>query len=227
MKLILLPGLDGTGAMLEGFAEELGKVHDVQSVTYPTDRELDYPALAKSVVAQLPKGSPFVIVAESFSGPVAAIVGAAHPEGLAGIVFVASFAAKPNRLPRTVGALAQFVPIKTGLLLRLARPFLFGRWATPAMFQLFNNTVAQVASEVLAFRLRQVMSADYLAEVAAITVPMRYLRPRHDRLVTATAFGQIAKANPRVSLVEIDGPHFILQVRPGECAQLVRHFLTE
>ena len=37
MKIVILPGLDGTGRLLTEFARELGDARDVQIVSYPTD----------------------------------------------------------------------------------------------------------------------------------------------------------------------------------------------
>lgn len=67
---IVLPGLDGTGVLLEDFAAALSEHFDVQVIPYPADKPLRYPQLCAFVRERLPPGD-FILVAESFSGPVA------------------------------------------------------------------------------------------------------------------------------------------------------------
>lgn len=211
--------------MLGAFAEQFGVGHDVEIVTYPTHRQLDFAALAELVEARLPSCGHFAIVAESFSGPVAALVASKNPDGLAAIVLVATFAARPMRLPRAIAVLARWMPMKSGLAIRLLRPFVFGRWGTRESDRLFKDTIAELPNSLIAFRLRLALEANQLADIAKIGVPIRYIRPTSDRLVSRTAYEKITSANQQVSLSEIAGPHFILQVRPSECAVLITAFI--
>ncbi|MFA5258386.1 MAG: hypothetical protein WC360_09565, partial [Opitutales bacterium] len=68
--LILLPGLDGTGRLFSDFVAALGPEADVVVVSYPTDQCLSYHELVAFVRPFLPRDRPYVILAESFSGPI-------------------------------------------------------------------------------------------------------------------------------------------------------------
>lgn len=62
-------------------------------IDYPLDRRLGYDALVAHVRGRL-AGDRFVVVGESFSGPVAIELAASHPQ-VAGLVLAASFARHP------------------------------------------------------------------------------------------------------------------------------------
>ena len=92
MTVVLLPGMDGTGQLFAPFLAELPSSWRSQVVTYPTDSPLDYAELAPRVRAACPSTGEFLVVAESFSGPLAILLAASNPPGLTGVVLVASFA---------------------------------------------------------------------------------------------------------------------------------------
>lgn len=92
--ILLLPGLDGTGRLFDRLVRELEPTVQVRVISYPSERFLGYSALAELVVSQAPTGA-YAIVAESFSGPVAVMVGATKPTGLRGIILSASFVVPP------------------------------------------------------------------------------------------------------------------------------------
>lgn len=226
MKLIVLPGMDGTGEMRGALAAVLRTSHEVIIVSYPKDKLLRYPELADLVVQGLPQGQPFALIGESFSGPVATLLAARKPDGLKAVVFAASFARTPAAFPKEFGWLANLVPLNTPWLLRLAQPFTFGRWRTEALDRLLAAAVLSVPARTLAFRIRQVLTVDVLAELAGEPVPMLYIRPTHDNLVPARASREMKAANPALKIAEVEGPHFVLQAKPEDCAGRIRAFLT-
>jgi len=76
-------------------------------------------------------------------------------------------------------------------------------------------------------RLRAVLSVDVVEKLASVRVPVLYLRGKSDRVVPRAAWSLIKKSLPSARLVEFDGPHFILQARPVECAEEVTAFARE
>ena len=85
-KLVLLPGLDGTGRLFKDFIAALPPTLSAVAVAYPGDRCLPYADLAAIVQSNLPTPEPFVLVAESFSTPLAIACAAKQPLGLKGLV---------------------------------------------------------------------------------------------------------------------------------------------
>ena len=68
LRLVLLPGMDGTGILFEPLLEALPQAWEAEVVQYPPDKALGYEALLDIVERAIPIDGPFVLVGESFSG---------------------------------------------------------------------------------------------------------------------------------------------------------------
>jgi pimeloyl-ACP methyl ester carboxylesterase len=110
--LVLLPGLDGTGQLFAEFVKVLGPHIDTLVVPYPKDRALGYDELETLVLAALPTAGPFVVLGESFSGPLAIRIAARAPPGLAAVILSASFAKNPYPWLGWARPLAAWLPLK-------------------------------------------------------------------------------------------------------------------
>ena len=75
--LLLLPGMDGTGDLFDAFVAALPATLDVVTVRYPAREPLGYAELQALARAAMPEKGPFVILGESFSGPIAISLAAA------------------------------------------------------------------------------------------------------------------------------------------------------
>src|SRR5271168_1230847 len=84
--VVLLPGLDGTGKLCGEFAEILGSSAASLILAYPADQPLGYDELEALVFAALPRHRPFLLLAESFAGPIAIRIAAQSPPGLLGVI---------------------------------------------------------------------------------------------------------------------------------------------
>jgi pimeloyl-[acyl-carrier protein] methyl ester esterase len=227
VKLIVLPGMDGTGDMLDAFAAALETTHNVGVVGYPRNQLLSYSELADFVAQRLPQGEPYALVAESFSGPVAALLAARKPKDLRAVVFVASFVRKPVAFPKWLAKQASIAPLGSPWLLRPAKPYTFGRWRTAALDRLLAAVVQSIPASTLAFRIRQVMEVDALATLEGSLVPMLYIRPLQDKVIPIRAAQEMKAVNPAFNIAEVEGPHFVLQVQPEVCASRIRAFLAD
>ena len=103
IEIVLLPGLHGTGRLFADFVRERPPGFVPRVIEYPCDRFLDYGDLLPFVRGQLPQDSDFVILGESFSGPLAVMLAAERPRGLRAVVLVATFVTRPR--PRWTGSL--------------------------------------------------------------------------------------------------------------------------
>lgn len=128
MEIVILPGLDGTGKLVSEFEQLFLEENLVTSIQYPADLLL-YDDLLDWVSKILPTDD-YILVAESSSGPLAVMIAANKPLGLRGIVFVASFARAPTKLPAALAYALEVIPLTSRLLARAAQPFVMGRWST-------------------------------------------------------------------------------------------------
>lgn len=223
--LVLLPGLDGTGDLFARFAREFGDAAATRVVRYPTDRFLDYPELARFVERALPD-EPFVLVAESFSGPVAILVAAKRPPRLRALVLCASFARSPA--PAAARWLARFA---TGGVYRTIPRRALTRWVMagqgPRELEVdISDALARVDPDVLMARFRAVLAVDAASRLASIHVPILCLRARRDRVVRESALAPFRGLRCGVSFRTLDAPHFLLQCAARPAAEEIRAFLA-
>jgi pimeloyl-[acyl-carrier protein] methyl ester esterase len=224
-KLILLPGLHCTCELLTDFMAALGDDVPVHAVDYPRDRVLSHDQLVDFVRPLLPVGKPFVLLGESFSGPIAIRLAAERPRGLCGLVLSTSFAASPRPGLARFAHLARAVPAHA-LPVGIFTFWLLGRSTTPKLRAQFAQVLGGVDSDVLAERLVASMHVDVRPQLAKIDVPLLYLRGTRDRLLPHATGGLVTGAVKSARLVDFDGPHCLLQAIPAQAAKVVREFVA-
>jgi pimeloyl-ACP methyl ester carboxylesterase len=226
-KLVLLPGLDGSGELFRGVAAVLPEGLETETLWYPADRVLSYGELAGTLRGAIPVDEPFVLVAESFGVPLAILIAALEPPNLRGMVLSAGFATSPLRgwrrtLAWDLAPLLSHVPLP-GFV---ARYLMVGDEAPRALAELVKDTVGWLTPKVLCARVREVLHVDVRAELATVRVPVLYLQPTKDRLVEPLCLGEM-QAVKMGRTVTIEGPHMLLQCEPVLCAEAVAGFVRE
>jgi pimeloyl-ACP methyl ester carboxylesterase len=220
--LVLLPGLDGTGLMFEPFLAALSG-QEAQVVRYP-EALVSYAACIHFARTQLPKDRPFLLLGESFSGPVAIALAAERPAGLRGLVLCGTFARNPRPGLAWAGFLLRLLP-PLRLPPGMVRVLLLGRWATPSLMDLVQRLLPAVPNATLRDRLRAVIAVDETARLGRIAVPALALAAAHDRLVPPAALRHLRTHLKGLDIVTLQAPHWILQTRPEAAAQALRDFL--
>ena len=147
MTVLLLPGMDGTGRLFKPFVKLLPQRVGVRIIKYPVDVYLNYEQLAGRVRNELPAGEPFIIVAESYSGPIALTL-AAQPVGdLLAVVLVSSFVSRPLGV---FGGWVARLPLAAILRVRaprwVLRWLLMDAWTPPEMLSEVDRTFLQLGS---------------------------------------------------------------------------------
>jgi pimeloyl-[acyl-carrier protein] methyl ester esterase len=217
--------MDGSGLLFDEFVSELKCKSFV--ISYPTDQPLGYEELEQHVRSLLPSDEPLVLLAESFSGPLAIALAANPPPQLKALVLACTFARL--RVPSFALLLLKAV----GLLplwrapTFLASRMLFGRFRSEAKEAVLRRAIEAVTPQAWRARLNAVLSADKTSCLCRIRVPLLYLRASEDRVVFSSASAVISAHLPGTKVVAIDGPHFLLQSKPRECAAAVRAFAGE
>lgn len=226
LTLVLLPGMDGTGELFADFIEATGL--PCQIVRYSPDKSLSYAELLRIVRSAAPTSDPFVVVAESFSTPLAIQFAAANPPNLKGLVLCAGFATSPIRGPhRKICSL--FAP----LLFRLPLPgfvdgiFLLGKNASASLHARVIAALSAIQPKVLSARLRAIRSCDARGALQQIAVQTLYIQAQHDRLVPTTCIKEMREIKPDMNVATLAGPHLILQREPEQAAQIIANFIKQ
>lgn len=236
--LVTLPGLDGSPFLQGALPRNMQQLPSAQhirhqQIIYPPQQAMDYLALARWVLPQLPQDEDFVLLGESFGGPLALLLAGcgrgthamAPPAGLRGVVLAASFAQCPVSWARPFAPLLRNSPAQALYAVPDAvwAYWLLGAWATPGLRQAQQKALRYASAAVLQHRALQALLPPPL-DLAALAVPLLDLHGLQDRLIPARSQACLAAA-PHYEAAHIKGPHMLLQAVPDACAPLVARFV--
>jgi pimeloyl-ACP methyl ester carboxylesterase len=193
-------------------------------VRYP-DRPATYPEHEAVARREIPRDRTFVLLGESFSGPIAIAIAAASPPNLRGLILCASFVSSPHPLLRPLRGLT---PLASPKLVPgfLAHHALMGPFATPALRAAHARALSHVSSRTLTSRLQAMANVDAREQLRGLNLPALYLRGTRDRVVGRRHAEEFAALARDGAVIDIEGPHFLLQTQPVECARHIDEFIA-
>jgi len=216
MKLVLLPGLDGTGKLFAPLIEALPNSIDIQVITYPLNKEQSYHELIEYVKQNLPR-EDFVLLAESFSGPIAYQVALSKPNQLKSLILVATFLENPRPF------LLKFIPSCKVLALPipniLSKIFFLGFSVKIKVIELFNESIKTVSPSVIQYRLKEIRQLKPSKQ--KIKLKTTYIQASNDKLILSKSLKDWQKVCDDIDVFTVKGEHFILQAKPIKCAEIV------
>lgn len=218
---MLLPGLDGTGDL---FAPLVATVPDHLAPVVVCLPELSsYEALLEGVRHQLPAGR-FVVLGESFSGPLAVEVARAEPDRVVAVILCNSFVSPPktSMLRYLPWSLVFAIPPPRWVL----RRFFVGPNASAGTVSAVREALGRTPGRVLAHRMRAVFSLPAVPNASRLQVPVLSLAGTNDLLVSNNLRALEALA-PDVVCKRITAPHLLLQVAPQAAWAEISAFLAQ
>ncbi len=222
-KLVLMPGLDGTGKLFSPIIPLLEPHFDLTVVTYPDLGSFnDYIECAQN---QLPPAPGYSLLAESFSGPVAIAIIANRPDQVGPSVLCSTFARSPlvalNRMASQVPAGVFSIGALSDFCLEVSEVDSEDFSETQP---LPASATAQLDGAVLKHKIEVLSRIDVSGLLPMVDVPILQLHGLQDRIVAAADARLVQQNLPAVRRVDIGGPHLLLQCRPQECAgEIVAH----
>jgi len=212
--------------MFGPIVEKMPHTWQPQVIRYPLSTGQEYAQLVDFILPQLPESQPFILIAESFAGPLALQISTHAGANLNALVLSTTFLRNPR--PRLSG-LAPLL-LREGLLARrppkwLLRLLVTGFDADAHMLADLLAILREIPPRVLLQRLRVAMAVDVSTLFLASKLPVLHLYGRRDHLVPASASRAFQALRPDIPNIGIDGPHFLLQTRPQECMAVIRAFL--
>lgn len=214
--VVLLPGLDGTARLFDPFIRAAPSEFHAETIPLPNVGSQSYEALAEQVAAKLPS-SRVVLIAESFSGPLAVLI-AAKSHRVAALVLCATFLRAP------VMRALRYLPDAV-LAAALVRFFMTGRDAATA--EAMRRAVSSTPSQVIAERVREVLRCDVSETFRRLNIPILFVRAAADRLLGRRGAKEVGTLNAAARLVDVSGPHLLLQTNPSGVWQVVQAFISE
>jgi len=225
--LILLPGLEGTGALFAPLVDALGDGIECRTHSYPNDTSNAYNALFPLVYTTLPRDRSYVLLGWSFSGPLAIMTAARRPPGLRGLILCSTFARSPHPyVPelavRLLGPMAGRVfPFASLWKARL------GGYATSDVRRLLEHALIQTTPDAVSLRLRAALSVDVRPHLARVEVPVLYLQSSTDFVVPPWCVRALRTHLRDLRVQRIAGPHPSLLTNPAASAACIRPFVRE
>ena len=222
MKVILLPGLNGTAGLFKPFMQAKPDGIETLTITYPTQIKQDYQLLTHSILQKIKHlEEDFLLLGESFSGPLALFVASHHPKHLKGVILVGSFITAPNF------RLARYLPWLT--IFRLTTPaYRVINKITSSSHKSFITTLfselQKVKPVVLADRIQFVFSVDAQRALKKCSLPIAYFKGRKDRLVPPQNLRKIIRIKDDIKVFSFNTQHFILQSDPEKAWHAILQF---
>jgi pimeloyl-ACP methyl ester carboxylesterase len=221
--LVILPGLDGMSILSQTAAALDWGGMKVSAIPLRNDGPQDYDALAKILRPTLPAG-PLVLLAESFSTPLAMLLATTESPRVKALVLVSGFCANPQ--PSGLG----WLPLHPLLSLTppafVLKQFLVGEDASPELLDALTESIRQIPGSTLAERVRVTLALRESDCPNLRGLPVLLLQAQQDRLIPWEAQSQLERHFPEATCHWVDGPHLLLQTRTQECRNAVIEFLA-
>lgn len=209
--VVLLPGLHGSTALYDAFVALAPPWARCVPVALPTLGDQSIPGLADTLEAELRHLEGFVLVAESYSGPIAARL-AARLRGEVALLVLCN----------------PLVELSAGLPAGLAATAASWRgmpaWSAAAVLSDGDRTLGRAALEGIRALPRGILEARLAAAFAAtsdelaplLAPPLLVVLGTRDRLVSPEWIRALVRDAPFATLVELDAPHLVVQSKPRE-----------
>ncbi len=224
ITVILLPGMDGTGDLFSPFIESFPEEWEARVVSYPDDHSLGYNELSSMIKKYIPATGDFIILGESFSGPLAIHLTQEADERLKGLILCCTFVKNPIKFgSEAIRVLAKF-PLSF-VPKSLIESFLLGSFRTQETKNLLHKTLKKVSAKTIVKRIREAQDVDVSDLITEVKAPILYLKASEDRIVSARASELAVSLNQTILITEIDGPHCLLQAAPTAALDAILSFL--
>jgi pimeloyl-ACP methyl ester carboxylesterase len=216
-EIIFLPGFDGMAELRRPFLDALGRRFPVRGVTYPNRPLSTLNGYTRFAAGEAGAEARPVLVAESFSGLVAARWSVRDPH-VAGVVLCAAFTRNPASWLASLGAsMPSVVQLGANLFEPVALAYrdpVRRRWAAQ-----LSGALRALHPAVLAERMRIIAEEDVRKELGALGIPLVLMQFERDQVIGAHARTELEKACPACDVVRVDAPHFALETLPEQCAE--------
>jgi len=197
-QVILMPGLDGSGKFFRDFCTFLPDSPNTTVISYP-EKKMTFEELASHTATKINVSAPLIVIAESFSGPIFFKLIELYPgikSRLIKVVLCATFCRSPQAFLCRLSSLLPLSLLMNLPIQKLVLKYIFFDNKTELKyFNYYLEHYAGFDKKVLASRVRQLRSFDYIKSVQSLTSECMYLQATNDYLVPRSAGKYIIKRN--------------------------------
>ncbi len=221
--MVLLPGLDGTGAFFGPLLRALPQHMKTGVIDYPSLPIMSYEDLSVHAAGRFPNG-PVIVLGESFSGPVATLLASQFPGRVKGLILASSFVSAPR--PRWLSHFL-YVPGFECLAKTFACFALLGFRHAPENAALAQKIIPALPPALIQSRVALALAADYSQVLRHCRCPMLIIHGTQDLLVPPRYVNKVAQLRADATVCRFKGPHMLLQTAPAECAAQIAAFVLK
>ena len=219
-----LPGLHGNTELFTAIQNMIPSEVDAEFIELPSEGKQDYVTLSSWLNDYLSASQPRLIIAESFSGPLALRLAAREPTKICGVVLAASFCDAP------VNPGIALLPLRPLFMVKpthkALRHFLIGDNADEQDVVELRKVVQKTRSSTLANRVRVILELQEQDNPTLTKTPILLLQAQNDNLIPWDAQQRLEACYPRATVHWLESPHLILQQHPQQCLDAIQEFLT-
>ncbi|HQQ76596.1 MAG TPA: alpha/beta hydrolase [Thermoanaerobaculia bacterium] len=209
--VVLLPGLHGSTALYDAFVALAPPWARCVPVPLPTLGSQSLDGLATTLEAELKRLEGFVLVAESYSGPIAVRLAARLGQKVSLLALCNPLVEMPVALP---AGLAASAASWRGMPATAAAMVLAD--GDRALGQAALDGIRALPKEVLEARLRAAFAATAEEIAPLLAPPVLAILGSRDRLVSPERTKALLEGVPFASVAELDAPHLVVQTKPAE-----------
>lgn len=220
-----LPGLHGTDELYGAIRERLPKGVQAEFVNLPSSGKQDYNTLCdwlQGELPELPQGQKRLMIAESFSGPLALRFTSQRTDEVAGIVLAATFCDTPLNPGIALLPLRPLFMVKPPG--KALRHFLIGDDASAVEVAELKAVVQAIPSSTLTKRVRTILQLMERDNPQLPDLPMLILQSQSDNLIPWEAQRKLEACYPKANTHWIESPHLIMQRCPKQCVKRIVKF---
>jgi len=218
MKVLLLPGLDGSGMLFDELIDNFPEHFNTQICRLDEIPCSSFIESAQHIAGTI-NDDEIVLIAESYSGRIAYELCRLFGKRVQHVIFIASFISKPSILAYC----ANLLPLSTLTSNRFTYWLLDKIGFSGQSQPLLLDNVFRSLSRVNKSKLKQ-----RLNNIARLKVPSErtdtcctYIRAKKDLLVNSNALSELREIFPHTTVITISGGHFIAQMAPVQCAKII------
>jgi len=228
--LVLLPGFDGTGKLFDGLINELGNNFNIVAINYC--EEVTIEAYLTCINEKIGQNKQVILLAESFSGPIALHFITNHSDKIKCCIFSTSFSKTPFL---SLCKAAVFLPdifFQSTALQKIAiKYYCYGKYFTNHLGERTLKAINSISANTVKKRLKLLCTQQSHKLIKDknhnIFMPCLYLQASEDKIVRKSLASDLCNALPNVNKVTINGPHLLLQTKPKECASAILDFVNK
>lgn len=234
-NIFLLPGLDGSGVILQKLSEALTRLGmRVFVVSYPKEDSYNYEDYANYVKNYINEcigvEQSFSVFAESFGGPIIPLLYKSLHSRIEKIIFCASFVTNPMVGARVLKFFNKSIQASRISSLAYMVNFLGLNPSSDAV-EIFNKAQQGLTDSLVRARINEVLSLSNsgkeLAHFNNISTPILYIQARYDTVVLPKGYFSLKRLNPHTQLKVLSSSHLVSYVQSHKVAEEIYYFLND